>query len=120
MTVAESLTLNVRRVNSSTSVIDLQGDVTGASENELMNAYNQASSDGARTIALNFEGLEYMNSGGIGLLVTLLVRATRQRQSILAFGLTEHYRHIFELTRLDDAISIHDNEDDAMKAAGAA
>ena len=117
--MAEALTMNVRRVNDGTSVIDLQGEVTGASEKELMEAYNQASADGARAIALNFEGLEYMNSGGIGLLVTLLVRATRQRQSILAFGLNEHYRHIFELTRLDDAISIHDSEDDALKAAGA-
>ena len=41
---------------------------------------------------LNFTGLEYMNSGGIGLLVTLLVRANRAKQKLLAFGLTEHYR----------------------------
>jgi anti-sigma B factor antagonist len=68
---------------------------------------------------LNFEGLEYMNSGGIGLLVTLLVRANRQRQRLLAFGLNEHYRQIIELTRLDDAISIHDTEADALSAAGA-
>ena len=33
-----------------------------------------------------------MNSGGIGLLVTLLVRAQRQRQRVLAFGLSDHYR----------------------------
>ena len=51
-----------------------------------------------------------MNSGGIGLLVTLLVRANRHSQRLLAFGLTEHYRQIFELTRLDEAIGIHDTE----------
>ena len=43
-------------------------------------------------IVLNFTGLEYMNSGGIGLLVTLLVRANRHTQRLLAFGLTDHYR----------------------------
>ena len=57
---------------------------------------------------LNFTGLDYMNSGGIGLLVTLLVRAQRQRQRVLAFGLSDHYRQIFELTRLDEAVGIHD------------
>ena len=56
---------------------------------------------------LNFSGLEYMNSGGIGLLVTLLVRANRQKQRLLAYGLTDHYRQIFELTRLDEAIGIY-------------
>jgi anti-sigma B factor antagonist len=59
-----------------------------------------------------------MNSGGIGMLVTLLVRANRQRQQLLAFGLNDHYRQIFELTRLDEAIGIHANEADALAAAG--
>ena len=72
-----------------------------------------------RAIVLNFTGLAYMNSGGIGLLVTLLVRANRQSQRLLAFGLTEHYRQIFELTRLDEAVGIHDTEADALAAAGA-
>ncbi len=109
----------VRRVGSA-GIIDIKGDITAASEDVLMEAYNQASSDGARTIALNFSGLEYMNSGGIGLLVTLLVRANRQRQRLLAFGLTDHYREIFELTRLDEAIAIYPNEQEALAAAGAA
>ncbi len=72
-----------------------------------MDAYQKASSDATKAIVLNFSGLEYMNSGGIGLLVTLLVRANRQKQKLLAFGLTEHYKQIFELTRLDEAIEIY-------------
>ena len=107
-----TLAMDVRSIDDRTSVIDIKGDVTSASEGELMNAYNAAGD--AKVIALNFEGLEYMNSGGIGLLVTLLVRAKRQRQTILAFGLNEHYRQIFELTRLDDAIALHDSESEAL------
>jgi anti-sigma B factor antagonist len=59
-----------------------------------------------------------MNSGGIGLLVTLLVRANRAKQRLLACGLNDHYRQIFELTRLDEAISIFDTEADALAAVG--
>ena len=59
-----------------------------------------------------------MNSSGIGLLVMLLVRANRKRQRLLAFGLNEHYRQIFDLTRLDEAIAIHDDEAAALAAAG--
>ena len=36
----------------------------------------------------------------------------------MIYGLTEHYKQIFELTRLDEAIEIYDSEDDALKAAG--
>ena len=72
-----------------------------------------------KAIVLNFSGLDYMNSGGIGLLVTLLVRAQRQHQRVLAYGLSDHYRQIFELTRLDEAVGIHDSEADALADAGA-
>ena len=73
----------------------------------------------ARSIVLDFSRLEYMNSGGIGLLVTLLVRAQRPGQRLLAVGLSDHYRQILALTRLDEAIAIHDDETAALAAASA-
>jgi anti-sigma B factor antagonist len=109
-----TLNLDVRQAGAA-SILDVQGDITAASEQTLMDAYNKAAD--AKSIILNFSGLEYMNSGGIGLLVTLLVRANRQKQKLLAFGLTEHYKQIFELTRLDEAITIHDTEEDAVASA---
>ncbi len=115
-----AVSMDVRKVSSAASVVDIKGDVTAACEDVLMEAYNEASGDGASAILLNFSGLEYMNSGGIGLLVTLLVRANRQHQRLLAYGLSDHYRQIFELTRLDDAIGIYDSEQEALAAAGAA
>jgi anti-sigma B factor antagonist len=110
--------MDVRKVNDSASILDIKGEVTAASEGVLMDAYNTASSEGARNLVLNFTDLEYMNSSGIGLLVTLLIRANRQNQRLVAFGLSDHYRQIFNLTRLDEAIAIHDDEETALKAAG--
>jgi anti-sigma B factor antagonist len=81
-----------------------------------MSAYEAAGGATSRLV-LNFGGLEYMNSGGIGMLVTLLVRANRQHQQLAAYGLSEHYREIFELTRLDEAITIYDNEESALNGA---
>ena len=119
-TVPEAATtFDVREVSETARAIDIKGDITAQSEDVLMDAYGRANADGVRTIVLNFSGLDYMNSGGIGLLVTVLVRAQRQRQRVLAYGLSDHYRQIFELTRLDDAVGIHDSEDDALAAAGA-
>ncbi len=105
---------DVRQIGDLAAVIDIKGDVTGASEPVLMSAYEKAAAQGARRVVLNFGGLEFMNSGGIGMLVTLLVRANRQHKELAAFGLSDHYREIFELTRLDEAITIYDNERSAL------
>jgi anti-sigma B factor antagonist len=110
-------TFEVRELSERARAIDIKGDITANSEDVLMDAYGRASDNGVKAIVLNFAGLEYMNSGGIGLLVTLLVRAQRQRQRVLAYGLSDHYRQIFELTRLDEAVGIHDNEAEALEAA---
>src|SRR3954453_12265798 len=106
MTVPD-LSMDVRHPTGGGAVVDITGDVTAACEPALMAAYDKASVPGTQKIVLNFTGLEYMNSGGIGMLVTLLVRANRQHQRLAAYGLNDHYRQIFELTRLDEAISIH-------------
>lgn len=110
--------IDVRRVNGLTAILDIQGEVTGFGENVLMDAYNQATSLGARTLALNFTNLQYMNSSGIGLLVTLLIRAQRQKQRLVAYGLSEHYEQIFDLTRLNEAIGIYADETGAIASAG--
>ncbi len=107
-------TFDVRREGAA-GVVDIKGDVTAGSETVLMAAYDEVGD--ARAVVLNFSELAYMNSGGIGLLVTLLVRAQRHSQQLLAYGLSDHYRQIFELTRLDEAIGIHDDEHAALRAA---
>ena len=112
-----NISLNVRQADLETSVIDIQGEINAFAENALMDAYTLATSKGARNILLNFEKLDYMNSSGIGLLVTLLIRAQRQKQRLMAYGLSEHYRQIFELTRLNEAIMIFENEVEALAAA---
>ena len=112
-------TMAVRKVNDRVCVIDIKGEVTAAAENALMDAYTQAGNH-VRAVVLNFSDLVYMNSSGIGLLVTLLIRINRQKQRLLAYGLSEHYRQIFDLTRLDEAIGIYGGESEALSAAGAA
>ena len=105
-----------RRVNPTASIIDIQGEVSAFAEKELMDAYMDASTSTTSEIILNFSELEYMNSSGIGLLVTLLIRVNRQNQHLLAFGLSQHYRTIFEITRLSEAIGIYDTETQALAA----
>jgi anti-anti-sigma factor len=107
----------VRHVDDAVAVIEVAGDVTAAGEPELMAAYLQACERDPRGITLDLRRLEFMNSGGIGLLATLLVRAKRARQQVTAFGLSDHYRYILGLARLDEVIGLHDDEASAVAAA---
>jgi len=108
-----NLTLNIREVSDGIRVIDVIGEITSFSEKEISEAHQKAG-DGATAVILNFEGLDYMNSGGIGLLVTTLIRAQRSGHALRAYGLTDHYCQIFNLTRLDEAIDIYDDEASAV------
>jgi len=111
-----NVTMTVREATPRIKVIDIAGEITSFSEKEISAAHEEASRGGVDAVVLNFEGLDYMNSGGIGLIVTTLIRAQRSGHRLMAFGLTEHYHQIFALTRLDEAIEIFDTEADAVGA----
>lgn len=112
-----NLNMNVREAGEGVSVIDINGEITSFSEAQISEAHEEASKSDPRAVVLNFTGLEYMNSGGIGLLVTTLIRAQRSGHKLYAYGLTDHYRQIFTLTRLDEAIEIYESEGAAVAAA---
>jgi anti-sigma B factor antagonist len=80
--------MGVRQAGSRVSVIDVRGNLTAAAADALADAYAAAGAPGS--IVLNFDGLSDLNSGGIGLLVTLLVRARLQGRRLLACCLSEH------------------------------
>src|SRR4051794_16592148 len=98
-------------------VIDLAGDVNSEAEAALNDAYARATAGGAVSVALNFERADYINSTGIALIVGLLADARKSGIEITAFGLSSHYREIFEITRLADFMTIADNEDRAVSGA---
>lgn len=109
-----NLTMTVRNRDEGVSVIDIVGEITSFADGEITAAHETASANNPKAVILNFTGLDYMNSGGIGLLVTTLIRAQRSGHQLLAYGLTEHYAQIFALTRLNEAIGIFEDEDSAV------
>jgi len=90
-------------------VIELVGDVDGRAEQAIDAAYSEAG--GATGVLLDFNGVTYMNSTGIALIVGLLARARAGGQTLSVRGLTPHYREIFEITRLADFMTIIDEKE---------
>jgi anti-anti-sigma factor len=95
-------------------VIDLTGDVNSCAEDALSEAYARATAGGTDSVVLNFAHADYINSTGIALIVGLLAQARTSGIDVKAFGLSDHYREIFEITRLADFMTIADNEEHAV------
>jgi anti-sigma B factor antagonist len=101
------------------AVIDMTGEVNSQAEQELDAAYAAAEDLGTSQVLLNFKDVDYINSTGIALIVGILARARKNRREVLACGLQEHYKKIFEITRVADFMQIYEDEDRAV-ADGAA
>lgn len=91
-----------------TAQIDLAGRIDATAEPELNMAFDQAEAQDPQTIRLNFYQVNYINSTGIALIVALLARARKQKINLEVYGLNEHYREIFRITRLADYMTIFD------------
>ena len=108
------------RAHDSTGVIDLYGEINLGADQALLAAYDKAVQGGPDTVVLNFAQVDYINSTGIALIVGLLARARKEHRTVRAFGLSEHYRQIFAITRLSDFMGIYPDEDSAVTATAAA
>jgi anti-anti-sigma factor len=95
------------------AVLALHGDVNASAEGALQGAYAEATSGNAGAVVLDFSDVEYINSTGIALIVGLLAQARAREVEVRATGLSDHYREIFEITRLADFMTIEEGEDDA-------
>lgn len=98
------------------AVIDLRGEINGASDEALNAAYSAAEGLGAPAILLNFSRVEYINSTGIALIVGLLARARKGGRRLLTCNLGPHYTEIFQITRLSDFMQIHPDEQSALQS----
>jgi anti-anti-sigma factor len=105
------------RVDGTTAVVNLSGDINRAAEPALTGAYDQVVASGAKNMIFNFADTEFINSTGIAVIVGILARARQDERTVSACGLTEHYQHIFEITRLADFMPMFPDETAALANA---
>jgi anti-anti-sigma factor len=89
--------------------IRCEGDLNVRADAAMATAYAEVAALGAGQITLELERVGYINSTGIALIVRLLTSARADGRTVRARGLTEHYRQIFQITRLSDYMEILDD-----------
>ncbi len=92
--------------HGATTLIRLTGRIDRDAGTVLEQAYTAALTETPTTLELDFTDVDYINSTGIAHIVGVLARARAARLPMRATGLTPHYIHIFEITRLSDFIEV--------------
>ena len=115
--LVKQLETNVRRLPG-IGIIDLRGEIDAFAEQALNAAYAEIESDNPMAVLLNFGEVEYINSTGIALIVSLLARARKSQRQVLVYGLSEHYLEIFRITRLADFMNVFPDEEKALANLG--
>lgn len=94
-------------------ILHLSGDIDRSAQDKLDEAWQEAAA-APGFVVIDFSNVEYINSTGIAIIVGLLSRARAAGRDVRAYGLSPHYREIFEITRLADFMHIYDKESEAV------
>jgi anti-anti-sigma factor len=106
-------TMQLEQVNTTSNSIQYVS-FSALSEQSLFGVKTQHNTETIGTITLNCSGLESINSHGIYLLILFLIYTKHQQKRLQVFGLSEHNRYIFEITRLGKFIDIVETENQTV------
>lgn len=95
--------------------IDIQGDVTAVTGQDVVDAYENDNVSNASMILLRFGKDCYINSGGLAFLIDIASEGRKKGQKIAATGLSDHFQKIFHMVGLTRCISVHATEEEALK-----
>ena len=72
--------------------------------------------DGAGEFVVDFQQVDYIDSGGLGSLVSSLRQIRQVEGDIKVSGLTDQVRSVFELTRLHRIFEIFEDNSQAVRS----
>lgn len=103
----EEFQASVRSTGKRT-VIELTGTVNRSAKERMEEAYVEAAQNPGE-ILFDFTEVDYINSTGIAVIVGVLAKARAESREVGAYGLTDHYKEVFEITRLADFMHIYED-----------
>jgi anti-sigma B factor antagonist len=98
-----------KRLHDDIVILDLTGDLDSRSSGIAKDEIKTIIEEGVISVLINMEGVPYVDSAGLGTLVSALKTARLQAGTVYLAGLTGQVRMVIELTRLDRIFTIFDS-----------
>ncbi len=97
------------------TVVDVEGQLIVGNRQELKQKVLEELEGGEKTFVIDFQNTGYIDSSGLGVLVSLSKKIREQGGELRLAGLNEDLRTLFELTKLDTLFKIADSRAEALQ-----
>lgn len=119
MTPSRSEDLKIETLSSpkGATLLKLTGPLT---LNTLFDFQSVSRQDHGTNVILDIENVPYMDSAGLGAVISLYASCQRTKRGFAIIGISERIRTLFEVTHCDGLLPCHENLDAADKALSVA
>lgn len=109
------LQVHTRRLDARMAIVDFQGELDISTSPKAKEAMLSLLADGCSRLIVNLRLTEFIDSTGLGALVSVMRHAREQEGGVRLVGLSGRVRRLFEITRLTYAFPIDLTEEEAVK-----
>ena len=111
-----SVKLSTRQLEG-VSVVDVSGRLTlGEGTSTLRDTLSTMAAGGQNRILLNLEGLSYLDSSGIGTLVSSFATITKGGGQLKLLKLTNRVKDLLVITKLYTIFEVYDDQATALRS----
>lgn len=108
------------RVVSGVSVLDLSGKIVlGEGDGQIRDRIKDLLADGQKQILLNLGDVNYIDSAGLGALISSYTTTKRQGGQLKLVNLTKRIQDLLAITKLITVFDTYDNEGQALASFSA-
>ena len=101
------------------TIIDISGDLTlGSASESLRDKVNSLLQQGQRQLVVNLGAVSYMDSSGLGELVSAFATSKRQGGTLKLVNLTRRLHDLLVITKLSNVFDCFDDEATAVRSFG--
>ena len=101
--------------SSEVTLIEVEGQLIVGNRQELKQGVLEQLEGGDMKFVIDFSNTDYIDSSGLGVLVSLSKKIREQGGDLRLSSLNEDLRTLFELTKLDTLFRITDNKEEALE-----
>jgi anti-sigma B factor antagonist len=99
------------------TILDMEGRITiGEGSVALRNTIRRLISEGKTKILLNLAGVGYIDSSGIGELVSSFTAVNKENGNLKLLNLTQKIQDLLAITKLLTVFEVFENEGDALSS----
>ncbi|MCL5773375.1 MAG: STAS domain-containing protein [Firmicutes bacterium] len=96
--------------------VEVQGEIDVYSSPKVKEAINELIEKGNYTLIINLEGVRYIDSTGLGVLIGALKKVREHNGSISLICTNPQIKKIFNITGLVKIFGIYKNEEESLKS----